>query len=95
MPTYAYRCKSCSFELEEFQRLNDPPLVKCPSCHKDTLVRIISAGAGLVFKGSGFYLTDYKRKSTSGSAPSEKKKKPESKPDAGGKDSSPPKTHQG
>lgn len=69
MPTYGYRCKSCSYELEEFQKISDPLLVQCPSCHKDTLVRIIGGGAGLVFKGSGFYLTDYKKKSTSGETP--------------------------
>jgi putative FmdB family regulatory protein len=64
MPTYTYRCKSCGHELEEFQRISDPPVVTCPSCGKDTLARLIGGGAGLVFKGSGFYLTDYKSKST-------------------------------
>ncbi len=85
MPTYGYRCKSCSYEMEEFQKITDPPLMNCPSCHKDTLVRIIGAGAGLVFKGSGFYLTDYKKKSVGGgesSASSGGKKKTESKPES-------------
>ena len=66
MPTYAYRCKSCSHEFEELQRITDDPLKICPSCHKPTLVRIIGGGAGLVFKGSGFYLTDYKKTSSGG-----------------------------
>ena len=61
MPTYGYKCKSCSYEFEELQRITDEPLVQCPSCKKEMLVRIIGGGAGLVFKGSGFYLTDYKK----------------------------------
>ena len=90
MPTYQYRCKECSHELEELQRFSDPALVRCPACGKDALVRVIG-GAGLVFKGSGFYLTDYKNKSSSDSssaAPS--KSKPGSSGDgsAGSKDSS-------
>lgn len=65
MPTYHYRCKACLQEFEEVQRFSDDPLIKCPQCKKKKLVRLIS-GSGLVFKGSGFYLTDYKNKSTSG-----------------------------
>ncbi len=61
MPTYTYRCKSCSYEFEEFQKITDERLIQCPSCKKDTLIRVIDGGAGLVFKGSGFYHTDYKR----------------------------------
>ena len=64
MPTYDYRCKSCKHEFEEFQKFSEETLVKCPSCGADALVRIIG-GAGLVFKGSGFYLTDYKNKQAS------------------------------
>jgi len=60
MPTYVYRCKACSYEFEEFQKIKDDPLVLCPSCKRETLARIIAGGAGLVFKGSGFYQTDYK-----------------------------------
>ena len=89
MPTYVYRCKSCLHEFEEFQKFSDDPLVECPSCKQKTLVRIIS-GSGLVFKGSGFYLTDYKNKSTSNSdtKSSDKKEtkgesKEESKPASG------------
>ncbi len=93
MPTYEYRCKSCSYEMEEFQKISDPPLVNCPSCHKDTLVRLIAGGAGLVFKGSGFYLTDYKKKSTSGDSTkpsSPAPKKAGSKPEAGSSEGSKP-----
>lgn len=75
MPTYAYRCKSCSHEFEEFQGISEPALVRCPSCGKDTLSKMISGGAGLVFKGSGFYLTDYKNTSSS-SGDGEKKPSP-------------------
>ncbi|HMD13926.1 MAG TPA: zinc ribbon domain-containing protein [Bacteroidota bacterium] len=76
MPTYGYLCKSCSFEFEEFQKISDETLRRCPKCKKKSLIRIIGGGAGLVFKGSGFYLTDYKKSSTStsdsSSAPSKK-----------------------
>ena len=64
MPTYHYQCKACTHEFEEFQSMSEDPLVKCPKCGKKKLVRLIS-GAGLVFKGSGFYLTDYKKQSSS------------------------------
>lgn len=59
MPTYDYLCK-CGKEFEVFQRITAEPVAKCPSCGKKAR-RQISAGAGLVFKGSGFYVTDYKR----------------------------------
>jgi putative FmdB family regulatory protein len=61
MPTYLYRCKSCSYEFEELQKITEDPLRTCPSCSKDTLIRVLSGGAGLLFKGSGFYETDYKK----------------------------------
>jgi putative FmdB family regulatory protein len=67
MPFYEYKCSNCGFELEELQRMSEEPLTKCPNCHKDTLQKLIGTGGGLIFKGSGFYLTDYKKKSTSGS----------------------------
>jgi putative FmdB family regulatory protein len=68
MPNYEYRCKSCSYEFEEFQKITDSALVNCPECKTDNLVRLIHGGAGLHFKGSGFYLTDYKKSNTSGSS---------------------------
>jgi putative FmdB family regulatory protein len=60
MPTYSYRCPSCGTEYEKLQRISDESLAECPAC--GTLgERQISGGAGIVFKGSGFYITDYKR----------------------------------
>ncbi|MHC4941480.1 MAG: FmdB family zinc ribbon protein [Planctomycetota bacterium] len=60
MPTYEYRCKSCGHVLELFQSIKDRPVKKCPSCEARTLERLIGAGAGIIFKGSGFYETDYR-----------------------------------
>lgn len=60
MPTYAYRCPSCGHEYERLQKMTDKTLAKCPKCGTRGQ-RQISGGAGLVFKGSGFYITDYKR----------------------------------
>ncbi len=65
MPTYTYRCKQCGMEFDHFQSIADPPLQNCPSCNGQ-LVRVITGGAGLIFKGSGFYITDYARKNSSG-----------------------------
>jgi putative FmdB family regulatory protein len=82
MPTYHYRCKSCKHEFEELQKMSDEPLKVCPSCHKNALVRLFSGGGGLVFKGSGFYITDYKGKSPSThSKHVSSEKKPEVKPE--------------
>lgn len=86
MPTYAYRCPSCGHEYEQLQKITDKTLAKCPKCGTRGQ-RQISGGAGLVFKGSGFYITDYKRagdKSSSGdkgAKPSEgaAKSKPDTK----------------
>ncbi|AMV17951.1 FmdB family zinc ribbon protein [Planctomyces sp. SH-PL14] len=60
MPTYDYRCKKCDHVWEEFQSIKAPPSKKCPACRKQSAERQISAGAGILFKGSGFYLTDYR-----------------------------------
>ncbi len=79
MPTYQYRCKTCDYEFEEWQAMSADPLVKCPSCRRNTLTRVIS-GAGLIFKGSGFYLTDYK-KDKSKSKEKEKAPAAEKRPD--------------
>ncbi len=61
MPTYDYRCLECEFEFEVFQGINDARLTECPTC-KGKVKRLIGAGAGLIFKGSGFYITDYRSK---------------------------------
>jgi putative FmdB family regulatory protein len=59
MPIYEYRCSSCAHELEALQKFSDAPLATCPSCHADTLVKLVSA-AGFQLKGSGWYATDFK-----------------------------------
>jgi putative FmdB family regulatory protein len=60
MPTYDYKCKACDHSWEEFQSIKAPPTKKCPSCGKPKAERQIGAGAGLIFRGSGFYITDYR-----------------------------------
>ena len=60
MPTYEYRCEGCGHELEVFQNISESPKRKCPACKKNRLKRKIGGGAGFLFKGSGFYLTDYR-----------------------------------
>jgi len=62
MPTYEYECKNCGYKFEKIQKMKDKPLEKCPKCH-GSIRRLIGAGAGIIFKGSGFYETDYKRAS--------------------------------
>jgi len=80
MPTYQYQCKNCGHALEELQSMSDPPLLLCPSCDTDGLQRIMGTGAGLIFKGSGFYLTDYKKAVASPSATTPAPKKPDAPP---------------
>lgn len=63
MPTYDYRCNGCSHEFEQFQSMSDKPLRTCPACGKKTLERLIGIGAAVLFKGSGFYQTDYRSES--------------------------------
>jgi putative FmdB family regulatory protein len=79
MPTYEYRCKSCGHEFEEFQTMSSDPLIMCPKCAKPSLKRLMSSGVGLIFKGSGFYLTDYKKSNTSSGSGAKSESKPESK----------------
>ena len=81
MPTYEYECQKCGHRFDEFQSMTAKPLVRCPKC-KGKLKRLIGAGAGFLFKGSGFYTTDYRS-----SAYQEKKKgdaSPASAPSADG-----------
>lgn len=63
MPTYEYRCKACGHEFEEFQSITAPVLKKCPSCAKAKLERLIGIGSAVMFKGGGFYETDYRSES--------------------------------
>ena len=60
MPTYDYECDACGHEFELFQSINDPVKRKCPKCGKQKLRRLFGTGAAVVFKGSGFYETDYR-----------------------------------
>src|SRR5258708_29180254 len=60
MPTYEYKCDACGHDFEEFQSITAAPVKKCPKCGKNKVRRLISAGAGMIFKGSGFYITDYR-----------------------------------
>jgi len=72
MPTYEYRCTKCAHEFEEFQSITAAPLKKCPSCGKRTLERLIGTGGGIIFKGAGFYQTDYRSESYKKAADAEK-----------------------
>ena len=62
MPTYDYQCQACGHEWELFQSMNDSPVKSCPKCKKRKAKRLLGLGAGLIFKGTGFYETDYKNK---------------------------------
>jgi putative FmdB family regulatory protein len=72
MPTYEYECESCGHHFEAFQRITARPLKKCPRCAKLRLHRLIGAGAGVIFKGSGFYQTDYRSESYKKAAEADK-----------------------
>ena len=63
MPTYEYHCDACEHRFEEFQSMKDDPLTKCPQCGQQTLRRLFGSGAAILFKGSGFYQTDYRSES--------------------------------
>lgn len=81
MPTYEYECEGCGHRFEKFQYMNEQPIKKCPKCRKNSAKRLISAGSGIIFKGSGFYATDYRKRSSSdkpkpGSCPAAKDNNP-------------------
>lgn len=78
MPTYTYKCKVCNMQFDSFQSIVDPPLEHCPSCHGE-IQRVITGGSGLIFKGSGFYITDYSRKKSSNKSTSTPPKKADDK----------------
>jgi putative FmdB family regulatory protein len=83
MPTYDYECDACGHSLEVFQGINDPFMKKCPKCGKNKLKRQFGTGAAIVFKGSGFYQTDYRsegyKKAAEAESKSQSKDKGESK----------------
>lgn len=62
MPNYDYKCLKCNYRFEFFQSIKDEPISKCPNCN-GPLKRMIGAGSGIIFNGTGFYQTDYKNKS--------------------------------
>src|SRR5687768_13144771 len=72
MPTYDYQCDACDHHFDAFQTMSAEPLKKCPQCGKKKLRRLFGAGAGLIFKGSGFYLTDYRSESYKQAAAADK-----------------------
>jgi len=86
MPTYDYRCNACEHEFELFQAMSAGVKKKCPECGKMKLERLIGTGAGVIFKGGGFYETDYRSDSYKKGAEAEKKAKDsgksEKKPDS-------------
>ena len=71
MPTYEYHCDACEHGFDEFQSITAPPLKKCPKCGKLKLRRIFGTGAAVLFKGSGFYQTDYRSESYKAAAKAE------------------------
>ena len=78
MPTYEYQCDACGNKFEKFQSIKSAPIRKCPKCGKNKVRRLISTGAGLIFKGSGFYITDYRSESYKEKAKSESGEKKDS-----------------
>ena len=77
MPTYEYQCDACGNKFEKFQSIKSAPIRKCPKCGKNKVRRLISTGAALIFKGSGFYITDYRSDSYKEKAKSESGEKPD------------------
>ena len=71
MPTYDYKCEACGHTFEKFQSITSSPLRKCPKCGKLKVRRLLGTGAGMIFKGSGFYITDYRSESYKAAAKAE------------------------
>lgn len=71
MPTYEYKCVKCGYIFEKFQNITESPYKKCPSC-KGPVKRLISGGAGIIFKGNGFHATDYRSRGYKEAAKKEK-----------------------
>jgi putative FmdB family regulatory protein len=90
MPTYDYECAACGHQFEELQSFSEPALTKCPKCKKNKLQRLFGGGGAIIFKGGGFYETDYRRagekngkaESTEAAETPKTETKAEAKPDA-------------
>ncbi|MCI0640186.1 MAG: zinc ribbon domain-containing protein [Gemmataceae bacterium] len=82
MPTYDYECDACDHRFEEFQSMMDKPLKKCPKCKKPKLRRLIGTGAAILFKGAGFYQTDYRSESYKSAAKADQGPSSSAKSDA-------------
>ena len=85
MPTYEYICRACEHEFEEFQSIKADPIKVCPKCRKKKVERKISTGGAVIFKGGGFYETDYRSEGYKSAADADKKAT-EPKPDAAEQD---------
>ena len=72
MPTYDYQCDACEHRFEQYQSITAEPIKKCPECGKKKVRRLIGPGAAVIFKGSGFYTTDYRSSSYTKAAAAEK-----------------------
>lgn len=86
MPTYAYECRKCGHQFERFQPITAEPVKTCPKC-RGKVARMLTTGGGLIFKGTGFYQTDYKKTSAPAMEKSETKKPESGKPDSSKMDS--------
>ena len=84
MPTYDYKCDACGHTFELFQSIKADPVKRCPVCGKNKVKRLIGTGAGLIFKGSGFYITDYRDKAYTDKAKAESGASSDAKPSEGG-----------
>lgn len=87
MPNYDYMCTACGGGFEFYQSMNDDPLTQCPTCEEPALKRKIGRGAGIIFKGSGFYETDYKRPSKDSKSTETNKEASDSSKKSGDSDS--------
>ena len=85
MPTYSYQCKNCDHRFKKFQSMTARVLRKCPECGETALERLIGTGAGFLFKGEGFYATDYRSSSYKEAEKAEKKAAGETSSGDGGK----------
>ncbi|MCP4713247.1 MAG: zinc ribbon domain-containing protein [Planctomycetes bacterium] len=84
MPTYEYQCSECGYAFEEFQSITAPAIRRCPECSKNKVQRLIGCGSAVIFKGKGFYQTDYRSDSYKKAAEADKPQAASSTKDSGG-----------